>query len=204
VRKERAALNRLTRYLQLVGAIDHTTALEILDVEAITVSGRPRQRPALDEARWQRVKDRAVLPRLLRRPRWRNRPGFARRRRVAACHDIQTDDGWEFDGADDGGIPCGHAADSAPLYVTLKSLKAEGEEPDEASRRARAGDWPRQVLPRKSCQSQSIHPRGGCHRQTSPRTCHSASGAGQRRLRAHVRRRNVRRAAIVTIYGLPR
>jgi len=60
VRKERAALNRLTRYLQLVGAIDHTTALEILDVEAVTVSGRPRQHPGLDEATWQRVKDRAA------------------------------------------------------------------------------------------------------------------------------------------------
>jgi len=60
VRKERAALNRLTRYLQLVGAIDQSTALEILDVEAVTVSGRPRQRPALDEQTWQRVKDRAA------------------------------------------------------------------------------------------------------------------------------------------------
>ena len=60
IRKERAALNRLTRYLQLVGAIDQTTALEILDVEAVTVSGRPRQRPALDEATWRTVKDRAA------------------------------------------------------------------------------------------------------------------------------------------------
>ena len=60
VRKERAALNRLTRYLQLVGAIDQTTALEILDVEAVTVSGRARQRPALNEATWRAVKDRAA------------------------------------------------------------------------------------------------------------------------------------------------
>jgi integrase len=60
VRKERAALNRLTRYLQLVGAIDQTTALEILDVEAVTGTGTARQRPALDEATWQRVKDRAA------------------------------------------------------------------------------------------------------------------------------------------------
>jgi len=60
VRKERAAINRLTRYLQLVGAIDQSTALEILDVEAVTVSGRPKQRPALDEQTWQRVKDRAA------------------------------------------------------------------------------------------------------------------------------------------------
>jgi len=60
VLKERAALNRLTRYLQLVGAIGQMTALEILDVEAITVSGQPRQRPALDEQTWQRVKDRAA------------------------------------------------------------------------------------------------------------------------------------------------
>lgn len=59
VRKERAALNRLTRYLQLVGAIDRTTALEILDVEAVTVTGEARRRPALDEQTWQRVKDRA-------------------------------------------------------------------------------------------------------------------------------------------------
>jgi|GEM_PF-5003169 len=60
VRKERAALNRLTRYLQLVGAIDQTTALEILDVEAVTISGTPRQRPALDETAWRAVKDRAA------------------------------------------------------------------------------------------------------------------------------------------------
>jgi integrase len=60
VRKERAAINRLTRYLQLVGAIDQSTALEILDVEAVTVSGRSKPRPALDEQTWQRVKDRAA------------------------------------------------------------------------------------------------------------------------------------------------
>jgi integrase len=46
--------------LQLIGAIDHTTALEILDVEAVTVSGRSRQRPALDEATWRALKDRAA------------------------------------------------------------------------------------------------------------------------------------------------
>ena len=39
VRKERAALNRLTRHLQLIGAIEQTTALEILDVEASTQPG---------------------------------------------------------------------------------------------------------------------------------------------------------------------
>ncbi|MFP5380128.1 MAG: tyrosine-type recombinase/integrase [Vicinamibacteria bacterium] len=60
VRKERAALNRLTRHLQLIGAIDQTTALEILDVEAVTVTGRPRERPALDEETWRAVKDRAA------------------------------------------------------------------------------------------------------------------------------------------------
>ncbi|MGH2942351.1 MAG: tyrosine-type recombinase/integrase [Solirubrobacteraceae bacterium] len=60
VRKERAALNRLVRHLQLIGAIDHVTALEILDVEASTRSGQPRVRPALDEQTWQRVKDRAA------------------------------------------------------------------------------------------------------------------------------------------------
>jgi integrase/recombinase XerC len=60
VRKERAALNRLTRHLQLIGAIEQTTALEILDVEASTQSGQPRMRPALDEKTWRRVKDRAA------------------------------------------------------------------------------------------------------------------------------------------------
>jgi integrase len=60
VRKERAALNRLTRHLQLIGAIEQTTALEILDVEASTQSGQPRMRPALDEQTWRRVKDRAA------------------------------------------------------------------------------------------------------------------------------------------------
>jgi integrase len=60
VRKERAALNRLVRHLQLIGAIEQTTALEILDVEASTRSGQPRIRPALDEQTWQRVKDRAA------------------------------------------------------------------------------------------------------------------------------------------------
>jgi len=51
VRKERAALNPLTRRLQLIGAIDQTTALEILDVEASTQSGQPRTRPALTSRR---------------------------------------------------------------------------------------------------------------------------------------------------------
>lgn len=60
VRKERAALNRLTRHLQLIGAIDRAVALEILDVEASTQSGTPQVRPSLDEATWQRVKDRAA------------------------------------------------------------------------------------------------------------------------------------------------
>jgi len=60
VRKERAALNRLARHLLLVGAIEQRAALEILDVEASTTTGRPRQRPALDEVSWQRVKDRAA------------------------------------------------------------------------------------------------------------------------------------------------
>lgn len=60
VRKERAALNRLTRHLQLIGAIDRTTALEILDVEASTTRGTPQVRPALDEVRWLRVKDRVA------------------------------------------------------------------------------------------------------------------------------------------------
>jgi hypothetical protein len=69
VRKERAALNRLTHHLQLIGAIEQTTALDILDVEASTQSGQPRMRPALDEATWRRahvVSDApVVLPELL-------------------------------------------------------------------------------------------------------------------------------------------
>jgi integrase len=60
VRKERAALNRLARHLLLIGAIEQRVALEILDVEASTVTGQPRQRPALDEVSWRRVKDRAA------------------------------------------------------------------------------------------------------------------------------------------------
>jgi integrase len=60
VRKERAALNRLARHLLLIGAIEQRVALEILDVEASTMTGRPRQRPALDEITWRRVKDRAA------------------------------------------------------------------------------------------------------------------------------------------------
>ena len=60
VRKERAAINRLTRHLLLIGAIERTAALEILDVEASTQRGTPQVRPALDEATWQRVKDRAA------------------------------------------------------------------------------------------------------------------------------------------------
>ena len=60
VRKERAALNRLARHLLLIGAIEQRVALEILDVEASTTTGRPRQRPALDEVTWLRVKDRAA------------------------------------------------------------------------------------------------------------------------------------------------
>ena len=60
VRKERAALNRLARHLLLIGAIEQRVALEVLDVEASTTTGRPRQRPALDQVAWQRVKDRAA------------------------------------------------------------------------------------------------------------------------------------------------
>jgi integrase/recombinase XerC len=60
VRKERAALNRLARHLLLIGAIEQRVALEVLDVEASTTTGRPRQRPALEAVTWQRVKDRAA------------------------------------------------------------------------------------------------------------------------------------------------
>jgi integrase len=60
VRKERAALNRLARHLLLIDAIEQRAALEILDVEASTTTGRPRQRPALDAVTWRCVKDRAA------------------------------------------------------------------------------------------------------------------------------------------------
>jgi integrase len=60
VRKERAALNRLARHLQLIGAIDTLTYNEITAVEAATTSGSVKLRPALDQAAWERVKDRAA------------------------------------------------------------------------------------------------------------------------------------------------
>jgi integrase len=52
VKKERAALNRLAKYLHTIGAIDAT---EILMVETATIRDEPRARDALDEATWRRV-----------------------------------------------------------------------------------------------------------------------------------------------------
>jgi integrase/recombinase XerD len=60
VRKERAALNRLARHLQLIGAIDTIAYNEITAVEAATTNGAAKIRPALDQATWERVKDRAA------------------------------------------------------------------------------------------------------------------------------------------------
>ena len=86
VRKERAALNRLTRHLQLIGAIEQTTALEILDVEASTQSGQPGMRPALDEQTWRRVKDRAAARVLELSPAGRaTRPVAARDLAIVVC-----------------------------------------------------------------------------------------------------------------------
>jgi hypothetical protein len=60
VRKERAALNRLARHLQLIGAIDTVTYHEITAVEAATSQGAATIRPSLDQTTWERVKDRAA------------------------------------------------------------------------------------------------------------------------------------------------
>ncbi len=60
VRKERAALNRLARHLQLIGAIDTVAYNEITAVEAATSQGAAKIRPSLDAATWERVQDRAA------------------------------------------------------------------------------------------------------------------------------------------------
>lgn len=54
VKKERAAINRLAKYLHTLGAIDAT---EILMIEGSRAAAQPRRRDALDAATWKRVKD---------------------------------------------------------------------------------------------------------------------------------------------------
>lgn len=53
VRKDRAALNRLAKYLQMIGAVDAT---EILMVETVKVDESDQIRDALTEEEWARVK----------------------------------------------------------------------------------------------------------------------------------------------------
>jgi integrase/recombinase XerC len=77
VKKERAALNRLAKYLHALGAIDATG---ILMVEATPVRDDARRRDALDEATWRRVKELA-RGRIVSAPRRRGSP-------VAAARDL--------------------------------------------------------------------------------------------------------------------
>lgn len=75
VKKERAALNRLAKYLHTLGAIDAT---EILMVEATPLRDGTAHREALDELTWRRVKE-IARARLVRSPRARgSRPAAAR------------------------------------------------------------------------------------------------------------------------------
>ncbi|MCA1678165.1 MAG: tyrosine-type recombinase/integrase, partial [Actinobacteria bacterium] len=75
VKKERAALNRLARYLHTLGALDAT---EILLVETAGLNGATRSRDALDAATYERVKTLARA-RLVRSARMRAaRPTAAR------------------------------------------------------------------------------------------------------------------------------
>jgi integrase len=67
VKKERAALNRLARYLHTLGAIDAT---EILMIEGSRGGVQPRRRDALDALAWRRVKD-VARARLHQGPRGR-------------------------------------------------------------------------------------------------------------------------------------
>ena len=67
VKKERAALNRLTRYLHSLGAIDAT---EILMIEGSRGAGPSPTRDALDQATWDRVKN-VARARLVQGPRGR-------------------------------------------------------------------------------------------------------------------------------------
>jgi site-specific recombinase XerD len=75
VKKERAALNRLARYLHTLGAIDAT---EILMIEGSRGGAQPRRHDALDAATWKRVKD-AARARLHQGPRGRTSKAAAHR-----------------------------------------------------------------------------------------------------------------------------
>ncbi|MBV9197301.1 MAG: tyrosine-type recombinase/integrase [Solirubrobacterales bacterium] len=75
VKKERAAINRLAKYLHTVGAIDAT---EILMIEGSRAPVQPRRRDALDAATWKRVKD-AARARLHQGPRGRTSKAAAHR-----------------------------------------------------------------------------------------------------------------------------
>lgn len=67
VKKERAAINRLARYMHTKGWIDAT---EILMIEGTRNGPQPRYREALDEITWRRVKD-VARARLHQPPRGR-------------------------------------------------------------------------------------------------------------------------------------
>ena len=75
VKKERAAINRLAKYLHTLGAIDAT---EILMIEGSRAAAQPRRRDALDAATWKRVKD-AARARLHQGPRGRTSTAAAHR-----------------------------------------------------------------------------------------------------------------------------
>ena len=75
MKKERAAINRLAKYLHTLGAIDAT---EILMIEGTRAGVRPRRRDALDTLTWKRVKDLARA-RLHQGPRGRTSTAAAYR-----------------------------------------------------------------------------------------------------------------------------
>ena len=75
VKKERAAINRLAKYLHTLGAIDAT---EILMIEGSRAAAQPRRRDALDAATWKRVKD-GARARLHQGPRGRTSRAVAHR-----------------------------------------------------------------------------------------------------------------------------
>jgi hypothetical protein len=75
VKKERAAINRLAKYLHTVGAIDAT---EILMIEGSRTGAQPRRRDALDAMTWKRVKD-VARARLHQGPRGRTSTAAAHR-----------------------------------------------------------------------------------------------------------------------------
>ncbi len=75
VKKERAAINRLAKYLHKLGAIDAT---EILMIEGSRTGAQPRRRDALDAMTWKRVKD-VARARLHQGPRGRTSTAAAHR-----------------------------------------------------------------------------------------------------------------------------